>query len=193
MTTEKFPSEPSMDEILASIRQIISDDSKGQDPSPFHDKNDDILDLTDFLPDEASFAAKNREKKFLSNENKEVQSLSQGESLNLPPLFERKSKRASDAGLDDLLVSPSTASETANTLHSLTQFSQEKKPSPNSPLADGVGSQVIENQLREILRPLLKEWLDANLPLLVRWVVNEQVEKIMRQGRGVPSDLKKET
>jgi Uncharacterized protein conserved in bacteria len=35
--------------------------------------------------------------------------------------------------------------------------------------------------LREILKPLLKEWLDANLPVLVRWIVNEQIEKIMEQ------------
>jgi len=184
MTTEKFPPEPSMDEILASIRQIISDDSDNQETSPFYGKDDEILDLTHFLPEETAF---------VSNQNKEVPPLFQGESLNLPPLFEPKSKKSSDAGLDDLLISPSAASETATTLHSLNQFSQEKQRRPNSPLTEGVGSQVIENQLREILRPLLKEWLDANLPLLVRWVVTEQVEKIMRQGGSVPSDFRRET
>ncbi len=174
MTTEKFPSEPSMDEILASIRQIISEDSKTQESPSFDEKNEDILDLTHFLPEETSF---------MSNENKEKPALSQRERQKPSSPFERNSKRSTTEEFDALLVSPPAAAETATMLRSLSQLSQDKPCSPKPSLMEGVGTSVLEHQLREILKPLLKEWLDANLPLLVRWVVTEQVEKIMSQNR----------
>lgn len=49
MKIEKPISEPSMEEILASIRQIISTDH-----SPDVESEEDILDLTNALPEENS-------------------------------------------------------------------------------------------------------------------------------------------
>jgi len=178
MTTEKFPSEPSMDEILASIRQIISEDSKTDLSPSFDEKNGDILDLTHFLPEESSF---------VSNENREKSSISQRERPRPSSPFDRNGKRPATEDLDNLLLSPAVVSETETMLRSLSQLSQDKRRTSSSPLVEGIGGQAIESQLREILKPLLKEWLDANLPLLVRWVVTEQVEKIMHQ------DLRRET
>ena len=33
----------------------------------------------------------------------------------------------------------------------------------------------------ELLKPMLKEWLDTNLPSLVKWIVTEQIERIMKE------------
>ena len=44
-----------------------------------------------------------------------------------------------------------------------------------------MGGKTVESLVRETLKPLLKEWLDRNLPTLVRWVVHEQVEKMVHQ------------
>ncbi len=175
MTPENRTSEPSMDEILASIRQIMSNDSKGQ--------KDDILDLVHVLPEEKPFVARETEKSFLSNENKTKRPVVQKEHRSHSHLIEAQRKRSLEIKLDELLVSPATVSQTANAFHSLNQLPQEKKPLPKVPLPQGMGGHPIESQLHEILKPLLKEWLDANLPLLVRWVVTEQVEKILRQGK----------
>jgi hypothetical protein len=37
--------------------------------------------------------------------------------------------------------------------------------------------------VRELLRPLLKQWLDTNLPTIVETQVRAEVERISRGGR----------
>jgi len=44
--------------------------------------------------------------------------------------------------------------------------------------ADG---RTLEDVVRELLRPLLKEWLDRNLPISVQEKVNEEVERLARR------------
>lgn len=46
--------------------------------------------------------------------------------------------------------------------------------------ADG---QTLDGVVRELLKPLLKEWLDANLPAIVQTAVQEEVERIARSRR----------
>lgn len=50
---------------------------------------------------------------------------------------------------------------------------------------DKAGNYTLENLMRELLKPMLKEWLDANLPSIVKWLVTEQIEKMLQaQGLG---------
>lgn len=46
------------------------------------------------------------------------------------------------------------------------------------------GGPTIEDMVREELRPLLKEWLDTNLPTLVERLVRAEIERVV--GRAVP-------
>lgn len=46
------------------------------------------------------------------------------------------------------------------------------------------GGPTIEDIVREELRPLLKQWLDVNLPLLVERLVRAEIERVV--GRAVP-------
>jgi cell pole-organizing protein PopZ len=46
------------------------------------------------------------------------------------------------------------------------------------------GGPTIEDIVREELRPLLKQWLDANLPDLVERLVRAEIERVV--GRAVP-------
>ena len=43
--------------------------------------------------------------------------------------------------------------------------------------ADG---RTLEDVVRELLRPMLKQWLDANLPAIVQSTVDKEVERIAR-------------
>ena len=43
---------------------------------------------------------------------------------------------------------------------------------------------TLEDVVRELLRPLLKQWLDDNLPRIVQDTVQSEVERIARGGRG---------
>jgi cell pole-organizing protein PopZ len=44
--------------------------------------------------------------------------------------------------------------------------------------AIGDGNQTLEQLVKDVLRPILKEWLDENLPDIVDRIVREEVERI---------------
>jgi hypothetical protein len=44
-------------------------------------------------------------------------------------------------------------------------------------------SELAENVAREILRPLLKAWLDENLPSMVERLVRAEIQRVARGGR----------
>ena len=48
---------------------------------------------------------------------------------------------------------------------------------------DMSGSNTIEGLIRELLKPMMKEWLDANLPKIVEEKVEAEVQRIARMVR----------
>lgn len=189
MITEKIPSEPSMDEILASIRQIISSDSK-EEPQPFFPDTEieDILDLTDAFPEDHENTKLHEVKEWTSNTNHKNWSDEEEKFISsYQPLPEHS---GDSSGLEDSLLSQATLSEATHAFHLLNKNMQEKKSSPESRLQEGPGGQALENLMREMLKPLLKEWLDAHLPSIVRSIVTQQVEKIVHQADGVSTNSK---
>ena len=45
------------------------------------------------------------------------------------------------------------------------------------------GKELAENATREILRPMLKAWLDENLPAMVERLVRAEIQRVARGGR----------
>lgn len=71
------------------------------------------------------------------------------------------------------VVSSRTVEATRDALNALNRLMV--KPEPES---DG----TLEGLVREMLRPMLSEWLDRNLPSLVEQMVAREIAKITRQG-----------
>ncbi len=44
-------------------------------------------------------------------------------------------------------------------------------------------SPFMEETVRDLLRPMLKQWLDDNLPPLVERLVRSEIERVARGGR----------
>ena len=44
------------------------------------------------------------------------------------------------------------------------------------------GELVLEDSARDMVRPMLKKWLDDNLPTLVERLVREEIERVARKG-----------
>jgi len=180
MKTDLPPSEPSMDEILASIRQIISSNAC-KDPERDEEDEEDILDLTHALPEEnlsETFFDRAEERMILIDGKKspfQKPAPSPLEDL-LGPLEDEITSKVT-AQFEDPLLSQKAVKETVQAFSSLNKVSSHRAPS----LDERITGQTIESLVREMLKPLLKEWLDENLPMLVRWVVAEQVEKILQQ------------
>lgn len=229
MTTEMPPSEPSMEEILASIRQIISHDPKDEKKSKVSClSSEDILDLTEALPEEDSkkAALSNKERDELEQIYSSFKHESPQEPLkNLHALHAKKISQADESSsstkkqgiskkshepmkkhedeiepgssktakerhsFDEELVSQTAMTEAAQAFRSLHKLAQEQPKVPEHRFEEGIRGKSVEDLVRETLKPLLKEWLDAHLPSLVRSVVTEQVEKIVHQTGASPSEI----
>ncbi|WP_445678591.1 DUF2497 domain-containing protein [Radicibacter daui] len=47
-----------------------------------------------------------------------------------------------------------------------------------------MGARTVEQLMMEMMRPLLKEWLDNNLPHIVEEMVREEIERVVLGARG---------
>jgi hypothetical protein len=54
-------------------------------------------------------------------------------------------------------------------------------------LASSLGGdqQQMERTVTDLLKPMLKQWLDDNLPILVERLVRAEIERVARGGRDV--------
>ncbi len=71
------------------------------------------------------------------------------------------------------ILSPRTTYQAQNSFQHLAE----------SLMARATGERGIEDMTRDLLRGLLKQWLDDNLPQLVEKLVREEIERVARRGR----------
>ena len=131
--------EPSMEEILSSIKKIIAEDDGRAQPAPkarsraassdaaapSADADDTVLELT-------------------------------------------------EAVVVERIISADAAAASRQALSSLSRLIV--KP-------DIAGADTLEGLVREMLKPMLKDWLDANLPEIVERVVAQEVARITGQAQ----------
>lgn len=111
---------------------------------------------------------------------------------NIDSQFIKQEAAMTNAPNNDFdIASTETLAESAAALSSLKDMARRiQETGPTSDRSQGVspesaGQYTVENLMREMLRPLLKEWLDAHLPSLVKWLVTEQIEKMLQEQLGV--------
>lgn len=132
--------EPSMEDILSSIRRVIArDDAPGAPREPRAAANEDILDLNDA---EAEAAAADEA---------------------APTAEELVSTASADAARQSLealtaAIAPAAAAAVAQ--------------------ATPVPGRSMEDVVLEALRPMLKDWLDTNLPDMVEAMVAKEISRI---------------
>jgi hypothetical protein len=85
------------------------------------------------------------------------------------------------------LVASSVAGATASAFDRLNQVVEERKaapapdaaPVPSLPL--GNGGKTIEDLVKEMLRPMLKDWIDRSLPPMVERLVEREIARLTRR------------
>jgi uncharacterized protein len=145
-----------MEDILASIRRILSEDeapAAAAQPPSAQPADDDILvlDPAMIVPEPAPHEA-----------------APVSEPPQTPPAAARP----------PTLVEPEAAAAAATSVGGLVRTLMERSTQVRS------GGPTIEDIVREEIRPLLKEWLNANLPTLVERLVRAEIERLV--GRAVP-------
>ena len=166
MALQDPQAEPSMEEILASIRRIISEEEQPATAEA-------VLDLSQ-PAEEAGHAEDD-----IVFEAVEPAYTPQIEETPLPtpaPTRAHAAPAATSAApavhTDDIISHP-TVSAAAGSLSRLAGTLR---------IADTPG-QTVEGVVRELLKPMLKEWLDRNLPSIVEARVEAELERIARLAR----------
>ena len=179
MTDQSAP-EPTMEEILASIRRIISEDDapaaeaeaappvpapepdpepepepafEAAAPEPVHE---DVLELTERVEEPAQSVG-------------DLDVYAKPEPAPAPPPRPAPVAAAPPPREEAPLVSEPSAYQAASAFGSL-----------SAAIAMPAAGRTLEDLTRELLRPLLSAWLDENLPRIVEAKVAEEVERISR-------------
>jgi len=165
-----------MEEILASIRRIIAEDGD-QPPPPSRSQavpnssSDEILELTEVVEEDGTVRAP----AFVDP--------AYPEPMPDPPAAPmRAAAPMQPPAIGERLVSEAAAAASIAAFSQLNQLGESSEP-PMSDVHLGDGEKTIEGMVRDMLRPLLKEWLDASLPRLVERIVREEVDRMVRDVR----------
>jgi uncharacterized protein len=180
--------DPSMDDILASIRKIISDDearaqvgsqqaahqsgrSSAASPpegQPGAAGRDDVLMLTDLIEDA---------KPGVDDPPIPLPRIDPAHVAEMPqPSVEPRAEAS--------LVGPAVAGAATSAFARLNQAVQDSVPPPIAPdpgPAMSSNGKTVEDLVKEMLRPMLKEWLDRNLPPMVERYVEREIVRLTRR------------
>ncbi len=226
--------EPTMEEILASIRRIISDGDDGSSSADADagtangasaaankaaEPDADIFDLTeDMVEEEVEIAELTKTKaaepeamdpddidKLMASEEMdadEIDKLMAAEPVEDASDVDEDEERAGpepdDVAFDEPDAEPEEEPEPEPVAAKRAEARADVQPGLLSPQSDAAvasafgrlantilsrDARTLEDLVGDMLRPMLKEWLDDNLPVLVEKLVREEIERVSRGGR----------
>lgn len=159
--------DPTMEDILASIRRILNEEAT---PAASVEHREEVLVLDDSM---------------MVADPKPTTALVAHEPLVGPSSGSASSSHreaevlSPDPAAGGRLVAPEAAAAAAAAVGGLV-----KRLANERGAAVHRGGPTIEDMVREELRPLLKSWLDTNLPGLVERVVRSEIERVLGRDTG---------
>ena len=191
-----------MEDILASIRRILSEDEQpaaapapapaasAEEPAP---ADDDVLKLDESM----LVAAPEPEPEPVHDRAALLEAISApGEPLEVaparpepepdpepPPPMPVPMPLATPVAAPaiDRLIAPEAEASAASSMNSLMRTLDSNRQATGTLLYRG--GPTLEDMVREEMRPMLKDWLDTNLPPLVERLVRAEIERVV--GRAV--------
>ena len=159
------PGEPSVEEILESIKKVIARESGSVDHAPRRRTASEPIEPA--APEEAE--------EVLELDETAMLALSEQE---LAEREDESDERFAEAQRADEPVLPLTGDATASAMRdnfaALAMLSQPGR----QPQIVRSGETSLEGLTRELLRPMLAQWLDENLPAMVEELVKAEIARI---------------
>jgi cell pole-organizing protein PopZ len=203
MTQPAKSQEPSMEEILASIRRIIADDDanktvpRAPDPPPAEPppmppppsyaapQNPRFEIESAPVAEEPSAAVADQSSDILDLTESMAATMPQPSAVNVPPNAPSQFRTidgSSDVEFDETpgRPAPPPPQERVTLISNATSAAVD---SAFNALAQTVlvqNARTLEDLVREMLRPMLKSWLDDNLPGMVERLVRAEIERVSR-------------
>jgi cell pole-organizing protein PopZ len=185
----KTQQEPSMEEILASIRRIISEDGKPEAAAPkaadaarAEPAKADVLELTEVVEEDGSVVSLSRNE-IVTDPEEAAPLEAEPEDIAVPEPEEAPHPPARPAVAPapqrdhDALVSAAAAAAAAGAFTGLNNAANRTNAGPIL----GTSGRTVEDLVVEALRPMLREWLDANLPKLTERLVKREIARLARR------------
>ncbi len=177
------PKDQSMEEILQSIKRIIAEEGheggeRANGASSHMDasvKGSDVLELKDLSEATAPEGA-------VLELTEELDEAVVPTTQVTTPAAELKATLTDDSNRDvladiDSLLSDETLKTSAAALRALNNAGSSRRETPRTSVEFRSGV-TVEDLVVEALKPMLKDWLDANLPDLVRQLVEKEIRKL---------------
>jgi hypothetical protein len=197
MAEQTAENEPSMEEILSSIRRIINEDdddapaeaeadasepaSQDDVDAMFDEAGDtgdsDVLELTDKVdePEGGTAPLAVDDDLMIVDREEEIEpepAPAPEPAARAEPEPEIDFDALEDEAADGIMSEPAAAAAMGS-FHTLAE---------NIRISDEEG-RTLEGVVRALLRPMLKEWLDANLPAIVDEKVQAEIDRVARRRR----------
>jgi uncharacterized protein len=175
MTQPANSREPSVEVILASIRRKIADDEPAKESPPNEAASREpppaAAPMTPMTPPPARLAPADDSAPAMRDEEitsklAELRKISRQAPRATAEATERSSEPASEGHL-----SPATTAALDAAFNTLARTAQPR------------GGRTVEELVTELIRPMLKTWLDDNLPALSERLVRAEVERVSRAQR----------
>jgi uncharacterized protein len=202
-----------MEEILASIRRIISEDTEPAEPSkpepapaaaptpvsafapppPAPEPMDeDVLELTQMVQDDGSVIdvedppEDDPWARAMEPDDDEDEPEPPLSLETLDDLFDKPAPRPQPMPFSRYDDDDLVSAPTAAATSAA--FAQLASSMGGNRLSGGMhaygGGPTVEDILKDLLRPLLRDWLDQNLPPMVERMVQREIEKMVRRAQG---------
>lgn len=212
MTPAELKQNNTVEEALTSIRKVMSghldnslltspyemariqSKSSNVNETDFYDLHgavqENVLELTQLLREDGTISNLKNQESFMSEDVKQETAQEEATSNT------QAATPAQDTSVEDILsldladevgeplISPEAFAQSTAALSALSNVPKASATISQTLNAQNAGQYTVESLMRELLRPMLKDWLDANLPSLVKWLVAEQIEKMLK-GQGV--------
>jgi hypothetical protein len=213
MTQAAKTQEPSMEEILASIRRIIADDDAGKStpqraPEQLRPEPPPIIPAPPPQPQRA-FDPEQRPapeppstmgSDAIAEQSSDILDLTESMAAMPPPIAPpvpppmpqpapsfRTIDGTSDLGFDEVSDKPVPDFRDSEHGKLMSGVTSAAVDSAFNALAQTVlvqNARTLEDLVREMLRPMLKTWLDDNLPGMVERLVRAEIERVSRGRAG---------
>lgn len=161
----------SMEEILQSIKRIMDDNTVGEQKTAAETAESDVFDLTEVVkegePVPAAAPASNDA------------TLQAVEAVFAEPPKPAPAKRAPVPVDDGGLMSETSVSAAASSFKQIMDSTQKDYSIPTIPSPALRSGNTVEDLVIEALRPMLKDWLDTNLPVIVQKIVEKEIKRIV--------------
>jgi uncharacterized protein len=159
MSALQRANDATMDDIMASIRRIVGDD---QPQKPVGFNNEPIRPANDFRAP-------------LRPSTSPVYDLTDQVNLHDTRSLDPR-KYVADVSFDERVLPNETMLSNKANAAVMASFEQLSQSFARS-------SGIMDEMVREMLKPMLKQWLDDNLPPLVEKLIRVEIERVARGGK----------